>query len=180
MDLIATIDVTSTCIGWSRACPAVEILARDVARLALAEGIAASRGVWQVPVELGITLADAAEQQRLNRNYRGQDPPTNVLAFPAWEAGTRVPPGAPLLLGDVVLAFETVAREAAEQQKPLAHHLGHLVAHGVLHLLGFDHLSATEAVAMESLETSILAKLGIPDPYGDPVGSLEAGLVHHE
>jgi probable rRNA maturation factor len=88
-----------------------------------------------------------------------------VLAFPAWEPGAEIPPGAPLLLGDVVLALETVAREAMEQGKPLADHLSHLIVHGVLHLLGYDHATEAEAVAMESLETSILASLGVPDPY---------------
>ena len=92
------------------------------------------------PVELGMILADAAEQQRLNREYRGQDAPTNVLAFPAWRVRAHAAPGRADLLGDVVLAFETVVREAAEQGKPVADHLRHLVVHGVLHLLGFDHL----------------------------------------
>ena len=79
----------------------------------------------------------------------------------------RPPPGAPVLLGDVVLAFETVAREAAEQRKPLADHLAHLVVHGVLHLLGFDHESDAEAAIMEARETEILARLGVPAPYAD-------------
>ncbi len=79
--------------------------------------------------------------------------------------GAAIPPGAPLLLGDVVLAFETAAREADEQGKPLSDHLSHLIVHGVLHLLGYDHATEAEAVAMELLETSILASLGVPDPY---------------
>jgi probable rRNA maturation factor len=79
----------------------------------------------------------------------------------------RSPPGAPLLLGDIVLAFETVAREAAEQNKPFADHLRHLIVHGVLHLLGHDHQSASAASIMEFLERVILAKLGVPDPYHD-------------
>src|SRR5205814_999087 len=82
-----------------------------------------------------VVLADDAEQQRLNRLFRGKDAPTNVLAFPAWEPGMRSPLGAPLSLGDIVLAFETVAREAAEQGKPFPDHLRHLIVHGVLHLL---------------------------------------------
>ena len=76
-----------------------------------------------------------------------------------------MPRDAPLLLGDVVLAFETVAREADEQDKPLADHFSHLIVHGVLHLLGYDHASDMEAVEMERLETSILAELGVADPY---------------
>jgi probable rRNA maturation factor len=173
MALIYTIEVTSTCTGWSEVCSTAERLARDAAQLAAARGMAASGLACPAPVELGITLASAVEQQRLNRDYREQDVPTNVLAFPAWEPGTHIPPGAPLLLGDVVLAFETVLREACDQDKPVANHLCHLVVHGVLHLLGFDHLTQSEAVRMESLETSILAELGVPDPYGDTMSLIE-------
>ena len=173
MALIYTIEVTSTCPGWSEVCSTAERLARDAAELAAVRGMAASGVVCPAPVELGITLASAVEQQRLNRDYREEDVPTNVLAFPAWEPGTHIPPGAPLLLGDVVLAFETVVREACEQDKPVASHLCHLVVHGVLHLLGFDHLTQAEAVRMESLETSILAELGVPDPYGDTMSLIE-------
>jgi probable rRNA maturation factor len=173
MALIYTIEVTSTCTGWSEVCSTAERLARDAAQLAAARGMAASGLACPAPVELGITLASAVEQQRLNRDYREQDVPTNVLAFPAWESGRHIPPGAPLLLGDVVLAFETVLREACDQDKPVANHLCHLVVHGVLHLLGFDHLTQSEAVRMESLETSILAELGLPDPYGDTMSLIE-------
>jgi probable rRNA maturation factor len=116
-------------------------------------------------IEIAVNLADDAVQQQLNRDWRGVDRPTNVLAFPAWVPGAPIPIGAPLLLGDVVLAFETVVREAEEQGKPLADHLSHLIVHGVLHLLGYDHATEAEAVTMESLETSILARLGVPDPY---------------
>ena len=119
-------------------------------------------------VELGVVLTDDSEQHRLNREYRGKDAPTNVLSF---AAATPASVGAerPLLLGDVVLAFETVAREAVERQKPLADHLRHLVVHGVLHLLGYDHEAAQSAAAMELLETAILAKVGVSDPYGDTI-----------
>ncbi len=102
MALIYTIEVTSTCTGWSEVCSTAERLARDAAELAAVRGMAASGVACPAPVELGITLASAVEQQRLNRDYREQDVPTNVLAFPAWEPGTHIPPGAPLLLGDVL------------------------------------------------------------------------------
>ena len=120
-------------------------------------------------VELGLTLADDEAVQALNRDHRGQDKPTNVLSFPLVEGGGFEPeaPGAPLLLGDVVLAYQTVAREATEQGKHLADHAVHLVVHGVLHLLGHDHGCDDEADAMERLEAAILCKLGIADPY-DP------------
>jgi probable rRNA maturation factor len=164
-ELTAVIDVASLCATWGRVCPAVEDLARTAARVALSRGKAGFGIEQQTAIELAISLLDDAEQRQLNRDWRGVDAPTNVLAFPAWEPGAEIPPGAPLLLGDVVLAFETVAREADEQGKPLSDHLSHLIVHGVLHLLGYDHATEAEAVAMESLETSILASLGVPDPY---------------
>lgn len=177
IDLICTIDVAVSFAGWSRACPAAERVAREAAEVAVRRAVAVSGRAWKTPLELSITLGGAAEQQRLNRIYRGQDAPTNVLAFPAWEAATPVPIGAPVLLGDVVLALETVAREAAEQEKPFADHLRHLVAHGVLHLLGYDHLTQAEAAIMESLEQSILAEMGVPDPYRDTLSSIEPELA---
>ena len=165
MKPIAAIDITSPCIGWKRLCPDAERLARDVARVALLDGIAATGFTSPTRVELAITLTDDAQQLQLNRRYRGQDVSTNVLAFRAWEPGMHAAPGAPLLLGDVVLAFETVAREADEQVKPFCDHVRHLIVHGVLHLLGCDHLGEADAIIMERLETSILAKLGVPNPY---------------
>ena len=118
-------------------------------------------------VELGLTLADDVAVHALNREHRHQDKPTNVLSVPLVEDGDFEPeaPGAPLLLGDVVLAYGTIAGEAAEQGKSLAHHAVHLVVHGVLHLLGHDHRNDAEAEAMEQRETEILCKLGIADPY---------------
>jgi probable rRNA maturation factor len=164
-ELTAVIDVASLCAIWGQVCPAAEDLARRAAGLALSRGKAGFGINQQTAIEVAIRLADDAVQQRLNRDWRGVDAPTNVLAFPAWEPGAEIPPGAPLLLGDVVLALETIAREAVEQGKPLADHLSHLVVHGVLHLLGYDHATEAEAIAMEALETSILARLGVPDPY---------------
>jgi len=165
MKSAATIAVVSPCVHWRQACPEVDRLVRDAARMALAIGIP-TMGMAPPPrIELSIRLADDAEQRLLNHRFRGRDLPTNVLAFPAWEPGERVPSGAPLLLGDIVLAFETVFRETVEQRKPVADHLRHLIVHGVLHLLGCDHQTANEAAIMEPLETSILAKLGTPDPY---------------
>jgi probable rRNA maturation factor len=161
----AVIDVASLCATWGQVCPAAEDLARTAARLALSRGKAGFGIAQQTAIELAISLADDAVQQRLNHDWRGVDQPTNVLAFRAWNSEAPLPPGAPLLLGDVVLAFETAAREADEQGKSLGNHLSHLIVHGVLHLLGYDHATEAEAVAMESLETSILASLGVPDPY---------------
>ena len=133
----------------------------------MVDGIAATGIRSPTQIELGITLTDDAHQRQLNRRYRGQDASTNVLAFRTCEPRRHAPPGVPLLLGDVVLAFETVAREADEQVKPFCDHVRHLIVHGVLHLLGYDHLREADAVIMERLETSILAKLGVPNPYRD-------------
>lgn len=180
MELSCSIEVAIRYPGWSQACPAAESLARAAAELALSRCVAVLKLVWQGPVELGISLIDAAEQQRLNRDYRGKDATTNVLAFPAWEPGSRLPPDAPLLLGDVVLALETVEREAIEQDKPIADHLRHLVVHGILHLLGYDHMTPAEAAAMKALEISILAEMGISDPYRDPMSLMKPVPVSHE
>jgi probable rRNA maturation factor len=128
------------------------------------------------PAELSIVLADDPMVQTLNREYRGKDKPTNVLSFAfADDDGEPVgDPEAPVLLGDIVLSFDTLTREADEQGKPFAHHLSHLVVHGVLHLLGYDHIDDAEADEMEALETAILARLSIPDPYaGDRPGLTE-------
>jgi probable rRNA maturation factor len=163
----ASIEVTVLCPEWQRSLPDAAELASWAARLALARGAPETDNASIDRVELGIRLADDAEQQRLNRDWRGIDRPTNVLAFPGWEPGELPPAGAPWLLGDVALAYETVAREAQQQGKAFADHFRHLIVHGVLHLLGYDHATETEASQMEALETSILAGLGVADPYYD-------------
>jgi probable rRNA maturation factor len=151
--------------GWQEVCPSAPLLARAAARAALAGGLRQDRPPPQGGIELSLVLTGDAEQRCLNRRYRGRDASTNVLSFPADEAAAAAPPDRPWLLGDVVLACETVAREAAEQQKPLPDHLRHLVVHGVLHLLGYDHEEEREARRMEALESAILRRLGVPDPY---------------
>ncbi len=105
-----------------------------------------------------------AEMQVLNRDWRGKDRPTNVLSFPS-PGGMALPDGEEAPLGDIALAFETVGREAAEQGKTAAHHTTHLIVHGMLHLLGYDHETDGEAEEMENEERLILARLGIADPY---------------
>jgi probable rRNA maturation factor len=111
--------------------------------------------------ELAIRIVGADEGRALNRDYRGKDYATNVLSFPA-----DLPPGVALpLIGDLAICAPVVAREAAEQGKPPRDHWAHLTVHGVLHLLGHDHIEEAQAEAMEALETRILAGLGIRDPY---------------
>jgi probable rRNA maturation factor len=111
--------------------------------------------------ELSILLTNDAEQRELNRQWRGKDSSTNVLSFP------QIEPFGPVLgiLGDITLARETLEREAAEQGTSFADHFTHLVVHGFLHILGYDHLTDDEAEQMEGLETEILAELGVADPY---------------
>jgi len=114
--------------------------------------------------EVSVLLADDAAVQALNRDWRGIDKPTNVLSFPATAPQVA---GAPAVIGDIAIAFETLEREARAEKKPFLHHLAHLAVHGYLHLLGYDHLTDSEAEAMETLEREILAAMRIPDPYAD-------------
>ena len=113
--------------------------------------------------ELSILLTNDAEQHELNKQWRGKDSATNVLSFP------QIEPFGPVvgILGDITLARETLIREAEEQGVSFAAHFTHLVVHGFLHILGYDHLTDAEALQMESLETQILASLGVEDPYAD-------------
>jgi probable rRNA maturation factor len=111
--------------------------------------------------EIGIVLADDARIQALNKNFRGADRATNVLAFPA----AKSPGSEPKPIGDIVLAYETMAREAEAEGKTAEHHLMHLAVHGTLHLLGFDHIEEADASVMEARERAILDDLGIADPY---------------
>ena len=114
--------------------------------------------------EVSLVFTDDARVRRLNKQYRGKDRPTNVLSFPA----ARVAPGrlGPPL-GDIVLARETIAAESEDQGLTFADHLTHLIVHGFLHLLGYDHETDGEAAVMERLETAILARLAIADPYAE-------------
>jgi probable rRNA maturation factor len=141
------IDIEVEDPAWSAALPEPETVVLPAAEAALD----ARGGVT-------ILLTDDDSVAALNERFRGKAGPTNVLSFPA-------PDNPEDHLGDIALAYGVCAREAAEQGKPLAHHLQHLVAHGVLHLLGYDHLTEAEAEEMEALERRILAGLGVPDPY---------------
>lgn len=153
---------------WAEFIPDASALAERAALAAYAA--AAADSFDPAPpdaAELTVVLTDDAAVQALNRDYRGKDAPTNVLSFATIddESAPPPPPGEPLFLGDVILARETCLREAEEAGKPAGDHLFHLVVHGVLHCLGFDHEADAEAEEMEALETAILRDHGLPDPY---------------
>lgn len=120
-------------------------------------------------IEVAVRLTSDAEVQTLNRQYRDKDQPTNVLSFPMVQPdlldGLANSDDGEILLGDIVLAHETCAREAAEREVTLEAHAAHLIVHGTLHLLGMDHVDEAQAEQMESLERDILARLGLHDPY---------------
>ncbi|HXQ42859.1 MAG TPA: rRNA maturation RNase YbeY [Candidatus Udaeobacter sp.] len=149
--------------AWRAAMPGCERLARRAARAALSADATAPEG------ELCLVLADDRLQRALNRLFRGKDRSTNVLSFDSAPAG----------LGDVVLALETVQAEAEAQGKSLADHVSHLVVHGVLHLMGHDHVGAADARRMERLEGEILADLGIGDPYRLPAPGRSRSKTRH-
>lgn len=120
------------------------------------------------PPELSLLFTDDASIRTINAEWRGQDKPTNVLSFPGSPLQPGGMPGP--MLGDIILAYETLQREAGELGKPFDDHLTHLLVHGFLHLFGYDHMETDEAEEMEGLETRILGELGLSDPYGhDPV-----------
>jgi probable rRNA maturation factor len=148
--------------------PAVDIViesslweAHANAEAAVRRAIVAAAPADPAEAELAVLLADDVRVRAMNAHWRGKDIATNVLSFPA--APGRGP--GPRHLGDIVLAYETVEREARAQDKPFDHHLVHLVVHGFLHLIGYDHDTDDEAGEMERRERDILARLGIPDPY---------------
>jgi probable rRNA maturation factor len=144
------IDVEIEAPAWAQALPDAEALTRRAGQAVL--------DYERQPGGTIVLLTDDAAVRELNARFRQQDKPTNVLSFPT-------PPNPEHHLGDVALAYETCAKEAAEQGKTLAAHLQHLVAHGVLHLLGYDHMTDAEADEMEGLERIVLASLGVADPY---------------
>lgn len=119
----------------------------------------------KMPPEVSLVFTSDASIRAINAEWRGQDKPTNVLSFPAFPLAPGKLPGP--MLGDIILAQETLVREAQALGKPFDEHLSHLLVHGFLHLFGYDHMEENDAERMESLETRILAGLGLSDPYGD-------------
>jgi len=166
----ASIEVAMPDAAWNACMTDAEAIVTRVAEACLRRALpAAATGR---SLEVSIVLTDDSQVRALNGRHRGQDKATNVLSFPAvdWQdasgRGTQLPNGAaPLLLGDVIVARETLLAEAALQGKTPGDHLSHLVAHGVLHLMGYDHEDDASATVMEALEVSILEALGVADPY---------------
>jgi probable rRNA maturation factor len=149
-----SIDVEIGSPLWAREPSAAD---RVRAAIASAAALAPAQG------EISVLLSDDADVRELNRRWRGIDQPTNVLSFPAAKTGPDAKSG--VLLGDIAIAYETLAREADVEHKPFLDHLAHLAVHGFLHLLGYDHQTDSQADAMEALERAALARLDIADPY---------------
>lgn len=153
-------DIVVDAPAWERL-PDLEALTREAVRQCVAQsGVALA-----ATCEMSVNFTDDAAIRALNARWRGMDKATNVLSFP-----TPGPTAAKPLLGDIVVSYETVMREAGEQEKPLRDHVAHMVVHGFLHLIGYDHETVAEAEAMEALERRIAAALGIADPYAEPAG----------
>jgi len=146
-----TLDVIVQSPLWSKNPDAEAVIRRAIA--------GAAKNTAQDNAEIAIVLTDDSAVREINRQWRNQDKPTNVLSFPASGPATGGH------LGDIVIAYETLAREATAENKPFSDHLAHLAIHGYLHLLGYDHMTDAEATRMERLESEILMQLGIPDPY---------------
>jgi probable rRNA maturation factor len=158
----------------AKAAPVIDILVESTlwkdapgATPGLRRAVAAAAAALSTKrAELAIVLTDDSAMRDLNCTWRGKDAPTNVLSFPApGRGGGKKGNRAPRALGDIVIAYETTAREARAERKPFGHHLAHLAVHGYLHLAGHDHESDKEAEAMEALEIAILARLKVPNPY---------------
>ena len=152
---VIEVEIEISCPAWSIALPGVETFVGQAALGVAADG------------QVAVLLGDDDLVRDLNSRFRGRDAPTNVLSFPAAANPLRH-------LGDIALAFGVCAEEASAQGKPLADHLRHLVVHGLLHLLGYDHEIETEGEVMEALEVKILSAMGVPDPY-DPDSHDNAG-----
>lgn len=169
----SNVDISVMVMGgaWQDDVPQVASLVRKSCMLVLNESEIPD---FTCQVELAVVLTDDAYMRDLNHTYRGKDKSTNVLSFPASAnvldtLKQSIKYGFPLQLGDIVLAYETVAREAKEQGKSFREHFVHLLVHGCLHVLGFDHENPAQAEIMESLEVQLLARVGIENPYRDRV-----------
>lgn len=158
------IDVTISDPDWTTSFLDVEKLAGSAMKLALRMAMLPKK-IQDRDIEASIVLANDDLIQILNREYRDKDKPTNVLTFASLDSDDPIPANAPYPIGDVILSFQTIDREAREQGKFFKDHFLHMVVHGTLHLLGYDHETEDEANIMESLEIRILEKMNIQNPY---------------
>jgi probable rRNA maturation factor len=156
----------TTAPGRRAAAPVVDIQtpsplwdAQPLAAQTVRDAITAAAALATTAGDVSIVLTDDASIRKLNREWRGIDKPTNVLSFPAAKAG------AANFLGDIVIAYETLARECADEDRIFLHHLAHLTVHGFLHLIGYDHQNDSDADEMEGLESKIMLFMKMPDPY---------------
>lgn len=163
-----SLDILIDAPGWTASFDDIEGLCQRATGAALAAAAPHRRDH-----ALSVLFTDDATMRRLNASYRGQDKATNVLSFPADadDGGVNIQGREPRLLGDIAIGLEAVLREAEDEGKPPADHVCHLIVHGTLHLLGYDHVDDTEAHVMERLEAQVLAGLGVPDPYEPPDGA---------
>jgi probable rRNA maturation factor len=158
-----TVDIIVDDDGW-RAIDDLESLTRRAALAALAAALDEA-GASEADDELSVLLTDDAAMQRLNQKFRGLDKPTNVLSFPPPDFAEES------LLGDISVSWQTVARESEAEGKSVADHYAHMIVHGVLHLIGYDHETDDEAEEMEEIERAALERLGVADPYRDSGGA---------
>lgn len=164
------VDVTIEDRRWREAVPEAEVLCRRAAAAAFSAVDLGGRSV-----EISVLLTDDETMRRLNREHRGKDQATNVLSF-AGEPLSGPPRGETTLLGDIVLARQTVVAEAATAGIPTSAHVAHMIVHGMLHLLGYDHRQDDEAATMEAIEVRILAGLGVADPYRADAATAGVGV----
>ncbi len=166
-----TVNIDKASAKWNRAFP---LMPAKIAAAATETFLQAKKpaAFGRRRFDVNVVLTDDSNVRTLNKNYRGKNKPTNVLSFPQFNLQNFrratldiYPPKSDVPLGDIVLAFQTIRAECNEQDKSLENHVIHLIVHGILHLLGYDHMRTLEAEAMEKLECDILASLGYPDPY---------------
>jgi len=164
------VDVATSGGAWVERCADPEALCRRAAKAAFDMALVDGIGLSGDHAEVSVLLSDDERVHGLNRDYRGIDRPTNVLSFSGNddEALDHHPDDAPVLLGDIVVAFETVSSEARRDGKTLDAHLAHMIVHGMLHLMGYDHETDDDANEMEAMEIRVLAHLGVADPYAWP------------
>lgn len=160
------IDISVPEPEWNASLQDVEKTCEDVINLTL-RFAGLPKIIQNRDIETSVVLANDDLVQVLNREYLGKDKPTNVLSFACLDSDDPIPPEGPVNIGDIIMAYQTIVREAKEQDKFFKDHFVHLIVHGTLHLLGYDHMNDDEATVMETLEIRILEQLNIQNPYMD-------------